>query len=51
MDMVVCYGQAFPLRDASGKEIIPPSEGRVWDFLNFIHIIKMEYYIQFLYGI
>ncbi|XP_052246606.1 deleted in lung and esophageal cancer protein 1-like isoform X3 [Dreissena polymorpha] len=26
MDLVVCYGNAFPLRDEAGKEIVPPAE-------------------------
>ncbi|KAL4222937.1 Deleted in lung and esophageal cancer protein 1 [Mactra antiquata] len=26
MDMVVCYGNGFPLKDSDGNEIIPPAE-------------------------
>lgn len=29
MDLVVCYGPAFPLRDTQGNEIVPPAEGMV----------------------
>ncbi|XP_053374594.1 deleted in lung and esophageal cancer protein 1-like isoform X2 [Mercenaria mercenaria] len=26
MDMVVCFGKAFPLKDSDGNEIVPPAE-------------------------
>lgn len=48
MDMVVCFGKAFPLKDAEDKEIVPPAEGNV-DLL-IVHVLPpySDCYVSFL---
>ena len=38
VDLVVTYGKPFPLRDATGCEIVPASERKTW--MTFNHINK-----------